>query len=126
MSWQSYVDDQLVGTGQISKGIIIGHDGSKWAASSGFDLMAGEGAAIAALFKNPSEVFVKGVTINGVKYMGIKGDESSIYGKKGATGVAIAKTGQVILLGYYDEKVQPGNAVLVVETLGDYLKVHGY
>nr|P18322.3 RecName: Full=Profilin-P [Physarum polycephalum] len=125
MSWQTYVDEQLVGTGQLDGAIIIGLDGNSWA-SKNLTLKAGEGQAIAALFKTPANVFASGITINGIKYMGIKGDSRSIYGKKGATGVATVITGQCILIGYYNEKQQPGNAALVVEKLADYLIENGY
>ena len=36
MSWQSYVDDQLLATKVVTKAVIAGHDGSIWAASEGF------------------------------------------------------------------------------------------
>eukprot|EP01133_Synstelium_polycarpum_P009274 gene9274-10877_t len=105
MSWQSYVDDQLVGSGCLSKGVIFGaNDGGSWAQSPGFQIKAGEGAALVNLFKNPANVFASGATLCGVKYMGIKGDGSSIYGKKGAT----------------------GNAAMTVEKLADYLRENGY
>lgn len=38
MSWQSYVDDQLIATGMISKAVICGHDGNIWAQSAGFNV----------------------------------------------------------------------------------------
>ncbi len=34
MSWQSYVDDQLLGTGHVQSASIVGLDGSLWATSS--------------------------------------------------------------------------------------------
>ena len=36
MSWQSYVDDQLISTKMIKNAVIAGHDGNIWAASAGF------------------------------------------------------------------------------------------
>ena len=36
MSWQAYVDTNLVGTGKIVNAAIIGHDGNTWATSKGF------------------------------------------------------------------------------------------
>ena len=36
MSWQAYVDDQLVGTGMVNKACIIGLNGGVWAQSHGF------------------------------------------------------------------------------------------
>ena len=55
------------------------YKGAAWAQSPGWALKAGEGAALAALFKNPANVFASGVTVGGVKYMGIKGDERYAY-----------------------------------------------
>jgi len=126
MSWQAYVDEQLVGTKNLSQGAIIGHDGNTWAASSGFGLKAGEGNALVSLFKTPSNAFSAGITVNGVKYLGIKGDERSIYGKKGSGGIVTVKTGQSIVIGVYSEGQQPGNAANTVEKLGDYLIDNGY
>lgn len=34
MSWQNYVDQQLLGSGVVTKAIIAGHDGTLWAKSS--------------------------------------------------------------------------------------------
>ena len=36
MSWQAYVDNNLVGTGRVQRAAIFGHDGSCWATSPGF------------------------------------------------------------------------------------------
>ena len=36
MSWQSYVDDQLVATKMVKHAVICGHDGNIWAQSAGF------------------------------------------------------------------------------------------
>ena len=36
MSWQAYVDDQLVGTQMVNKACIIGLNGGMWAQSAGF------------------------------------------------------------------------------------------
>ena len=36
MSWQAYVDDQLVGTQMVNKACIIGLNGGVWAQSAGF------------------------------------------------------------------------------------------
>ena len=40
MSWQSYVDDHLIGTGHVTQGAICGVDGALWAASAGFNVRA--------------------------------------------------------------------------------------
>jgi len=38
MSWQSYVDDHLIGTGHVVQGAICGVDGAIWAVSAGFNV----------------------------------------------------------------------------------------
>lgn len=38
MSWQEYVDNQLIGTGKIVQAAIYGHNGSLWATSPGFSV----------------------------------------------------------------------------------------
>eukprot|EP01110_Echinostelium_bisporum_P008175 TRINITY_DN2_c0_g1_i1.p1 TRINITY_DN2_c0_g1~~TRINITY_DN2_c0_g1_i1.p1 ORF type:complete len:139 (+),score=77.64 TRINITY_DN2_c0_g1_i1:38-418(+) len=126
MSWQSYVDDQLVGTGNIAKATIVGLDGNPWATTAGFALKAGEGAAIANLFKTPSNAFASGILAGGDKYLCIKADDRSIYGKKGASGVVCVKTTQAILVGVYGDATQPGAAANTVEKLADYLIGAGY
>jgi hypothetical protein len=42
MSWQSYVDDQLLATKLVSRAAIAGHDGNIWATSEGFPATAAE------------------------------------------------------------------------------------
>ena len=39
MSWQGYVDQQLVGTGMVNKACIIGLNGGVWAQSAGFAVL---------------------------------------------------------------------------------------
>lgn len=39
MSWQGYVDNNLVGTGHVTQGAIVGLEGGVWAASSGFQVL---------------------------------------------------------------------------------------
>ena len=38
MSWQDYVDNQLLASQCVSKAAIAGHDGGVWAKSEGFDV----------------------------------------------------------------------------------------
>jgi profilin len=61
-------------------------------------MQAGEGAKLSSYFKNPQDALTNGITINGVKYLTIKADNRSIYGKKGAGGIVTVKTGQCILV----------------------------
>ena len=68
MSWQSYVDDQLLATKVVTKAAIAGHDGAVWAASQGFSLSAEEIKALLTNFEK-SEVFAQnGVNVAGNRY----------------------------------------------------------
>ncbi|KAJ9048392.1 profilin, required for normal timing of actin polymerization in response to thermal stress [Entomophthora muscae] len=115
MSWQSYVDDQLIGTGRICKAAIIGHDG-----------FPQEGASIVAGFANADALREKGLHINSEKYFLIGADDRSIKGKQGQNGVFCVKTKQCVLIGVHDQDTQPGQASMVIEKLADYLIEVGY
>jgi profilin len=80
---------------------------------------------ILAAFSNPADVLANGIHLGADKYMTIKTDDRSVYGKKGATGVVCVKTSQAILIGQYDETIQPGQAATTVERLADYLIDNG-
>ncbi|KAI9317459.1 profilin [Dichotomocladium elegans] len=126
MSWQTYVDNNLVGTGFVSQAAIYGTNGSKWATSPGFELSATEVNEIITGFSNADSVRGAGVHMNGDKYYVLRADERSIYGKKQSDGCCIVKTNQAILIGIYKEGVQPGQCTKVVENLADYLISVGY
>jgi profilin len=124
MSWQAYVD-QLTAQG-LKQGAIVGHDGSQWAASAGFALKGDEGKKLASGFNDPNSALSAGIHVGGNKFLAIKADARSLYGKKGAGGIVVVKTGQAILIGVYDDTVQPGQAATAVEKLADYLIDNGY
>jgi profilin len=127
MSWQAYVDTNLVGTGNVKQAGIFGAaDGSTWAVSAGFQPSGAEVNAVRGHFANPNGVFSSGITVCGTKYLGIKADERSVYGKKGAGGVVCVKTTQAVLICTYDETIQPGPAATTVEKLADYLIENSY
>ncbi|KAI8059944.1 profilin [Gilbertella persicaria] len=126
MSWQAYVDSNLLGTGQVSQAAIYGLNGGEWAKSAGFQLSSNEVKEITDAFSNSEGVLASGVHVNGVKYLTIRAEENLIYAKKGAEGICIAKTNQAFLVGTYKEGIQPGNCNKVVEGLADYLKSVGY
>lgn len=184
MSWQAYVDSNLVGTGKLLKAAIHGHDGSLWATSAGFSVSfsclprkrrhlrrerldfethcsvlheqinSNEAQNLAKAFKDASGIRAGGLHLGGLKYIALKADDRSVYGKKvrldylffirilqeesedsflygnmlkkntdiqGQGGVVCVKTKQAILIGVYDEPIQPGEATKVVEGLADYL-----
>ncbi|EIE85924.1 hypothetical protein G6F46_011788 [Rhizopus delemar] len=126
MSWQAYVDNNLIGTGNVSQAAIYGHAGGVWATSAGFQLQPSEVQEIIAGYANPENATAHGVHVAGEKYFVIKADERSIYGKKAADGICIVKTTQAFLVCTYKEGIQPGNCAKVVEALADYLISVGF
>ncbi|KAI9851548.1 MAG: profilin, required for normal timing of actin polymerization in response to thermal stress [Thelocarpon superellum] len=133
MSWQEYVDSSLVGTGNLDKAAIFNSEGtSVWASSPGFTISPAEIKAVVAAYKDKGDasgvkaVQANGFHIAGERFVALKADERSLYGKKGKEGIVIVKTNQAILLAHYPESVAAGVATNVVEQLGDYLIGVGY
>ncbi|CAK3825491.1 Hypothetical predicted protein [Lecanosticta acicola] len=126
----AYVDQSLVGTGNVDKAAIFSADGTGvWATSAGFTVTPQEMQEVVNAYKDKADVKQiqsTGIHIAGERYVVLKAEENSIYGKKGKEGVIIVKTQQAILVTHYPENVQPGNATNTVEQLGDYLKSVGY
>ncbi|KAI9190425.1 profilin, required for normal timing of actin polymerization in response to thermal stress [Blastocladiella emersonii ATCC 22665] len=121
MSWQTYVDSNLVGTKKITKGAIFGHDKSTWAISPDFEVQSPELDALLQAFKDPTGIRANGLRMGGQKYIALKCDDRSIYGKLGSGGIVAVKTNQALLIGLYGDGTQPGEATKVVEALADYL-----
>ncbi|KAF2487611.1 profilin [Neohortaea acidophila] len=133
MSWQAYIDTSLVGTGNLDRAAIFNSEGnSVWATSPAFTVTPGEMQAVVAAYKDKGDaqgvkqVQSSGLHIAGERFVVLKADDRSIYGKKGREGVVIVKTTQALLVTHYPEHVQPGAAANTVEQLGDYLIKAGY
>ncbi|PWN37987.1 Profilin/allergen [Meira miltonrushii] len=126
MSWQSYVDTNLVGTGEVTSAAIVGHKGGVWASSAGFQPNQQEITALVSGFDDPSPLQAGGIHVNGVKYFALQANDRSIYGKQGGNGLIAVKTNQAVLIGHYASPILPGQATKVVESLADYLISVGY
>eukprot|EP00128_Syssomonas_multiformis_P007780 Colp12_sorted_trinity150504_noHs@6208 len=128
MSWQAYVDNNLVGTGCVSKAALCGHDGSAWATSAGFGPAAKEvGTIVNAIKSDPSALAGTGVVLAGTKYMFLRGEKDrSVYAKSKDGGAIVVKTGQAVIVAVYEGGIQPGACAAVVEKLADYLIEVGY
>lgn len=121
MSWQDYVDKQLMASRCVTKAAIAGHDGNVWAKSEGFEILKDEVAKIVAGFENESLLTSGGVTIAGTRYIYLSGTDHIIRAKLGKVGVHCMKTHQAVVISLYEEPIQPQQAASVVEKLGDYL-----
>ncbi|KAJ3853991.1 profilin [Lentinula lateritia] len=126
MSWQAYVDTNLVGTTKIAQAAILGTQGGVWATSEGFEISPDEQARILQAHSQPTAVEASGLIIAGVKYFCLQANERSIYLKKGADGAIVVKTTQAILCCIYKAPAQAPEATTIVEGLADYLIGVGY
>ncbi|MCL4125535.1 UNVERIFIED_CONTAM: hypothetical protein GTU68_006319 [Idotea baltica] len=126
MSWQTYVDSNLVGTNNVKCAAICGLDGSIWAKSADWNVTQAEVATISKNFEDAGNLAMTGLMLAGEKYFYLSGDSSIVRGKKGANGVHIAKTKTALIVSMYAEPTQPNQCALVVEALADYLKEQNY
>ena len=57
--------------------------------------------------------------------MFVRGSADEVYGKKGNDGVIFCKCNTCILVGYHNDKIQPGACSMTVGKLADFLKESG-
>ncbi|KAJ5467940.1 hypothetical protein N7475_005692 [Penicillium sp. IBT 31633x] len=117
-----YVDSSLMGSGQFDKAGILAADFSGVeAASPGFALSQEEINSLITAYTSSDQAFANGFSVCGEKFVTIKADERSVYGKKGKEGVIVARASSCTIIAHHGESVQTTNAATVVENLVDYL-----
>lgn len=126
MSWQDYVDNQLLASQCVSKAAIAGLDGGVWAKSDNFEVSKEELAKLVQGFDKQEILTSGGVTLAGQRYIYLSGTDRVIRAKFGKVGVHCMKTQQAVIVSTYEEPVQPQQAASIVEKLGDYLITCGY
>merc|ERR1712002_877318 len=67
MSWQSYVDTQLISK-DLKGAAIAGLDGNIWAKSEGFNITVDEIKTVLNNFDEPSKLASTGINVCGTKY----------------------------------------------------------
>uniref|UniRef100_A0A914QJQ5 Profilin n=1 Tax=Panagrolaimus davidi TaxID=227884 RepID=A0A914QJQ5_9BILA len=119
MSWQDLVNNNLIGTGNVSKAAIVGFDGSVWGKSDNFNLDQGEATQAAKAFVNPDAVLASGLRFEGQKFFVLRADDERVIGKKQGDGFFLYKTAQ--------GGVQPPEMCSkATGALADYFKSIGY
>jgi len=121
MSWQSYVDNQLMGGGLVQKAIIAGHDGTIWAKSNNIEPSPEELSKLCESFNDQGPLTMSGLVIGGDKYVYLSGTDRVIRCKKAKNGLHAMKTQQAVLVAIFTEPVQHPQVAGVVENLGEYL-----
>lgn len=64
--------------------------------------------------------------VGGTRFIFLSGTDQVLRGKKGTSGVHVAKTGQAIIIGYYEDPTAPNQCGTAVENMADYLKSMSY
>ena len=126
MSWQSYVDDHLVATGQVKHAALLGHDGNVWAKSQEFPAAEDQVKNIATNFSSPGKFQAGGLHLGGVKYMFLSNNEKVMRFKKGTNGVHVFKTTKAYIIALYEEPTLAEQCAQVTEKLGEYLISVGF
>ncbi|KAG8979778.1 profilin, required for normal timing of actin polymerization in response to thermal stress [Tulasnella sp. JGI-2019a] len=126
MSWQVYVDSNLVGSGKVTKAAILGQQGGVWATTPGFTIAADEQKYICNMFNDVNNTQANGVRIGGTKYFAISVDPKHCVGKQGPNGCDIRKTKQAIIVAVYNAPIQAPECTNVVEGVADYLESTNY
>uniref|UniRef100_A0A1L8E5E0 Profilin n=1 Tax=Nyssomyia neivai TaxID=330878 RepID=A0A1L8E5E0_9DIPT len=126
MSWQDYVDNQLLASKCVHKAAIAGHDGGVWAKSDEFEVTKDEISKLVKGFEKQDLLTSGGVTLAGQRYIYLSGTDRVIRAKLGKVGVHCMKTHQAVIVSIYEDPVQPQQAASIVEKLGDYLLTCGY
>jgi profilin len=126
MSWQSYVDDQLLNTKMVTHAVICGHDGNIWAKSADFVVTPEELRALIGKYADTSLLAQGGIMIGAKKYMYLSSTDKVIRAKKGTSGVHAIKTTQTYIICVYEDPIVPEQAANVTEKLGDYLIQVGF
>ncbi|ESO08960.1 hypothetical protein HELRODRAFT_168882 [Helobdella robusta] len=126
MSWDSY-RDRLIQSGCVEKAAICGvEDAAVWSQSSGFNVTPVDIKSIMNAFSDPADIRANGINVGGTKYFCLQADNSQIQGRKGSSGVSIAKSNRCLIIGTYSDIQQPGNCRKQVEVIRDYLLNTGY
>lgn len=126
MSWQAYVDTNLVGSGLVSEAAIADRSGrSIWARSSGFQWTPDEVSTVAAKFTNDDSRFLP-FLIGGLKYDVVRADYEVFYARCGQVGFVVVPTTNGLVIATYEQGLVPGYCLRQVLELADYLKGVGY
>lgn len=143
MSWQSYIDDQLLASGFCSAA-IVGFDGTTWSRSPEYTVLSEEAVKLARLLGGEAldEVAGAGFTLAGVRYAFTRGglddddgDPPFLHGRRkeerrASQGVIVVRCSTCLVVGVHEPELSNGRSFGQVNTdigrLADYLMENGY
>ncbi|XP_013779145.1 profilin-1-like [Limulus polyphemus] len=131
MSWQNYVDNQICNQVECRIAVIAGlQNGGIWAKyemGSNTPITETEVRSIIEKMKsNPTLFQETGIHIGAEKYICLKAEDNLLRGRKGSSALCIVTTEQCLIAAATTDGVPPGRLNMVVERLGDYLRMSGY
>eukprot|EP01091_Cochliopodium_minus_P016209 TRINITY_DN59_c0_g1_i3.p1 TRINITY_DN59_c0_g1~~TRINITY_DN59_c0_g1_i3.p1 ORF type:complete len:127 (-),score=26.36 TRINITY_DN59_c0_g1_i3:146-526(-) len=126
MSWQTFVDTNLLGTKKITKAAFIRHNGALLSKSGNINFTPQEAKNIADGFRDNFLFHSAGIVLEGTKYTFLRSQDRSVIGKKGQGGIHLTSTTNAIIIAIYEAPTIPSEAAIVVEKLADYLIGVGY
>mmetsp|Transcript_14516 Transcript_14516/g.25042 ORF Transcript_14516/g.25042 Transcript_14516/m.25042 type:complete len:146 (-) Transcript_14516:150-587(-) len=145
MSWQTYIDSNLLGAG-FCYAAIVGYDGSIWANSPGYTVLPAEAKAIVGLLsgnmQNLNSAASSGFYVAGQKYAYTRGECDDPEGAapflqgrckeegKSAQGIIIYRTTKALIVGVHDPAYSNGASFGKVNTeigkIADYMIENGF
>jgi profilin len=126
MSWQEYIDKNLMGSGELKHACIADHEGNLLATSPGFKISPHEVRAITKLLSTGDQVISTSMIIEGALYLTLRVDGNVFYGRKNLTTCVCIKTKQLLVIGTNNDHVQPGRAANIIGRFADELGPRGF
>ncbi|KAF7291371.1 Profilin [Mycena indigotica] len=127
MSWQEYIDGNLIPSGSVMRAAIIGIQGGVWANSPDYTISSVDQNTIVRAFERPGTI--PAMSFGGNKYRLIVQDATEMIGRRETdptSGCFMYRTKQTVLVTEYDSPVMIHDTQKVVTRLGEYLVSAGY
>ncbi|CCD62864.1 Profilin-3 [Caenorhabditis elegans] len=122
MSWSDIINNNLIGSGNVSKAAILGFDGAVWAKSDNFNISVEEAVAAGKAFTSLDALLGTGLRLEGQKFLVLNADNDRIIGKQGGSGFFIYKTIQAVIISIYEKGLQPEMCSKTTGALADYFR----
>jgi len=112
----------------VTKALIVGKttDWGVWAQTAGWTVTNNEWKKIVDGFASADALRAGGFTIGADKYFVLSADQSIIRAKKNNTGIIAVKATTAVVIGWFGETTQPGEASAIVERVASQLAERGY
>ena len=125
-TWDSYVQDVLLGSGYVRQAGILEHSGGHLAKSVGFQINTKEFEHIIASMRVPDLGYKHGIWIGGHHFrVRLADGQHGILGKDsddGLRGCSVCKTRKLLIIGLHDQSSTSVQCNEVVMNLGDFFR----